>query len=208
MASATTDIIVPWDRRPRLYWVKPLHKINIIGVMGSGKTTLALRLYGEFKRGQRGRKVSVYFQYDKSLKDEFWDAIRSLDADMAYVVVDDISFSLDRPFMQELTRIRHKNRRVRRWALVTNMHYSKAALPFLRQSNTKILTSLTDPEEIENLRWNFTVQALWDYYYLYINEPQRHWVLINWMGQIFVSWFKKPRQRCWDVVVNGPECIE
>ena len=189
-----------------LRWAKPLHKISIIGVMGSGKTTLAMRFYLHFRRGRR-EVTSVYFQYDKDKKEELWETLRNLEARHVCLVIDDLSFTLDRPFMQALTRVRHLNPAVSRWCLIVNMHYSKAVLPFLRYSHTKVLTSLTDPEEIENLRWNFTTQALWDYYWLYSANPDAHYILMNWRGRIFISWFKKPARKCWDIVVSGPECI-
>ncbi len=196
---------------PRLVWVKPLHHISIIGTMGSGKTTLARYLYSRYRWGRTKRGVaSVYFQFDREKLGEFWEAVKALDTYYAYIVIDDISFSLsrgDREFLHSLAKIRHMNPRVKRWVLVTVMHYSRATLPFVRQSHSKILTSLADPEEIEQLRWSFKLEALWDYYDVYRMNPSGHWALFNWLGSIFITRFPRPRRRCWDIVVNGPRCV-
>lgn len=199
----------------KLRWVKPLHLVNLIGTMGSGKTTLLRKLYSLYKVGRRSdSSVSVYFQYkhDKKLIEKFWDTIKELEGyRYVFIAIDDISFTgydkLTRSFMRSLTKVRHINRTVDRWVIATAMHYSKATLPFLRFGHTKILTSLTDPEEIENLRWTFTTKALWDYYFLYTSDPFGHWVLVNWLGQIFISKVYRPRHRCWDIVVSGPKCV-
>lgn len=204
-----------FDRSISLRWVRPLHFISIIGVMGSGKTTLARKIYARYKWGKRSSEVaSIYFQYerDPELIGEFWEAVKSLEVKYAFIVIDDLSFQtgvdrLTRGFLAELAKIRHRNPRVKRWILVTVMHYSKAAVPFLRQAHTKALTSLADPEEIEQLKWSFTTQALWDYYDVYRLDPTGHWVLFNWLGNIFISKVAKPAKRCWDLVVNGPECV-
>ena len=203
------------DSRLVLHWARPLHSINIIGTMGSGKTTLLRKLYSRYKWGKHSSTItSIYFQYlhDKEAHDSFFSELSRLKTKYVYIAIDDISFqgydSVTRGFMRRLTKIRHVNKRVKRWVVATAMHYSKAALPFLRFGHVKILTSLTDPEEIDNLRWSFTTKALWDYYRLYTSDPFGHWILANWLGNIFISKVSKPRQRCWDVVVNGPECIE
>ena len=195
----------------RMKWLKPLHMINLVGIMGSGKTTLLRKLYSEFRRGRRN-VVAIYFQYDRSKIEDFFREIKRVKATHVYVAIDDISFSIsrtDRDFLHRLSKIRHENRRVKRWAIATAMHYSRATLPFLRQAATKILLSLNDPEEIENLKWSFTTTALWDYYYTYTAYPTAHFILVNWLGQIFITRFTRPRRnaRCWDVVVSGPECV-
>ena len=201
------------DARPvRLVWVKPLHQVSIVGTMGSGKTTLARYLYSRFRWGRTryGKIVSVYFQFERDMIDEFWKTVAQLDAKYAYIVIDDISFSLsrgDREFLHRLAKIRHSNKKVRYWVIVTIMHYSRATLPFVRQSHSKILTSLADPEEIEQLRWSFKMESLWDYYDVYRIMPQSHWALFNWLGNIFITRFPRPRKRCWDIIVNGPECV-
>ena len=199
-------------RRVRLRWVRPLHQINLVGVMGAGKTTTLVKLWALFKRNHRPA-TSVYFQFDRDRLDEFWEAVKQVETPYAFIAVDDISFALkraDRDFLHSLTKIRHLNRRVKKWALATAMHYSKATLPFLRQSHTKLLLSLVEPEEIESLRWSFTVQALWDYYYVYVSNPIGHYALVNWLGNIFITKIHKPkrqRSRCWDIVVSGPSCV-
>ena len=203
------------DGEFRRVWLRPLHTVNIVGLMGTGKTTLARYLYSVFKwgRNEKYRAVSVYFQYDKNKIEDFFEALESIEAYAAYVVLDDLSFAathLDRAtreLLHGVAKVRHRNRRVRRWVIVTIVHYSKAALPFLRLAATKILTSLTSTEEIEALREAFPVQTLWDYYHLYTREPTRHWILVNWLGQIGISRFRRPRRRCWDIVVNGPRCV-
>lgn len=198
-------------QKVKLIWVKPLHQISIVGTMGSGKTTLARYLYSRYRWGRTKRGVvSVYFQFDRENLDKFWETLKQLDTYYAYVVIDDISFSLsrgDREFLHRLAKIRHLNRKVKRWVIVTAMHYSRATLPFVRQSHTKILTSLADPEEIEQLRWSFKLESLWDYYDVYRLMPTSHWILINWLGNIFITKFKKPRKKCWDIVVSGPACV-
>ncbi|MEB3861207.1 MAG: hypothetical protein GSR84_03180 [Desulfurococcales archaeon] len=196
---------------PKLVWVKPLHQISIVGTMGSGKTTLARYLYSRYRWGRAKRGVvSVYFQFEREKIDVFWETLESLDAYYAYIVIDDISFSLsrgDREFLHRLAKIRHANPSVKRWVVVTIMHYSRATLPFIRQSHSKILTSLADPEEIEQLRWSFKLESLWDYYDVYRTMPTSHWALFNWLGNIFITRFPRPRRRCWDIVVSGPECV-
>ncbi|ALL00066.1 hypothetical protein Pyrde_0016 [Pyrodictium delaneyi] len=210
MQAAAAETAALEIRSARLRWVRPLHQINIVGVMGAGKTTLLMKLWALFKRNHRPA-TSIYFQFERDLLDEFWEAVKSIETPYAYVAIDDISFALsrgDREFLHSLTKIRHLNRRVKKWVVATAMHYGKATLPFLRQSHTKVLLSLVEPEEIESLRWSFTVQALWDYYYVYVSDPLGHWALFNWLGQIFITRIHKPRRvRCWDIVVNGPECV-
>ena len=203
-----------FDRSISLRWVRPLHSISITGLMGSGKTTLARKIYARYKWGKRSIEVvSVYFQYEhnKELIAEFWGKISELKAKYAFVVVDDISFTgydkLTRAFLRELSKIRHKNRQVARWVVLTAFHYSKATLPFLRISHTRVLTSLANTEEIEALRLAFPVHALWDYYDVYRMDPMGHWVLFNWLGNVFISKVFKPASRCWDIVVNGPRCV-
>ena len=204
-----------FDRSISIRWARPLHSITIIGVMGSGKTTLARKIYARYKWGKNSNDiVSVYLQYerDSEILSKFWKTIWALDKKYAFVVIDDLSFQtgidkLSREFLSGLARIRHMNNKVKRWVIVTIMHYSRAVVPFLRFSHTKILTSLTDPEEIEQLKWSFTTQALWDYYDVYRLDPTGHWTLFNWLGNIFISKVAKPARRCWDVVVNGPECM-
>ena len=196
---------------PRLTFVKPLHQISIIGTMGSGKTTLARYIYSRYRWGRTKRGVtSIYFQFERDGLDSFWSAVKSLNTFYAFIVIDDISFSLtrgDREFLNRIAKIRHMNTRVKRWVIVTVMHYSRATLPFVRQSHSKILTSLADPEEIEQLRWSFKLESLWDYYDVYRTMPTSHWALFNWLGNIFITRFPRPRRRCWDVVVSGPECV-
>lgn len=210
METTVTEIVEPIRLKfPRL----PFTMINIIGHIGSGKTTLGFYLWRRWKWNILKRYVgSIYFQYDRDKIDDFWEAIHSINKERVFVFIDDISFSIsykDREFLHELTKIRHRNKKVRRWVVVTAMHYSRATLPFLRQANIKILTSLTDPEEIESLKWSFTVSALWDYYRVYTSCPECHYILLNWVGYIGISHFNKPRRyKCWDIVVNGSPCIE
>jgi hypothetical protein len=214
--KSVSQIDEVFDRSISLRWVRPLHFITIIGVMGSGKTTLARKIYSRYKWGKLSSLVvSVYFQYerDPQLIEEFWRVLGSLRTKYAFVVIDDLSFQtgidkMTREFLAGLAKIRHRNIQVKRWVLVTVMHYSKAAVPFLRQAHTKVLTSLADPEEIDQLRWSFTTQALWDYYDVYRLDPMGHWVLFNWLGNIFISKVAKPSKRCWDIVINGPKCID
>ena len=209
------EVSLAADTGFRRVWLRPLHTINIVGIMGTGKTTLARYLYSLYKMGRtrRYQAVSLYFQYDRDKVDDFFEAIEALESYAAFVVLDDLSFAatyLDkatRELLHGVAKIRHRNRRVKRWVVVTIQHYSKASLPFLRLAATKILTSLTSTEEIEVLREAFPVQVLWDYYPLYTREPTRHWILVNWLGQLGIARFRKPRRRCWDIVVNGPECV-
>ncbi len=187
--------------------------INIIGHIGSGKTTLGFYLWRRWKWNTLSiYSTSIYFQYDRDKVEEFWEAIKKVKKERVFVMIDDVSFSMslkDRSFLHQLTKIRHMNRRVKRWVVATAMHYSRATLPFLRQANIKILTSLTDPEEIENLKWTFTTNALWDYYRVYIDCPNCHYILVNWFGYIGISKFNKPyKNKCWGIVVNGPPCID
>jgi len=211
----TDTINLVADTQFKRIWLKPLHTINIVGIMGTGKTTLARYIYSLYKMGRKRKyqAVSVYFQYDKNKIEDFFEAIESIEAYAVYVVIDDLSFAatyLDkatRELLHGVSKIRHRNKRVKRWVIVTIQHYSKASLPFLRLAATKILTSLTSTEEIEVLREAFPIQVLWDYYHLYVREPTRHWILINWLGQIGISRFRRPRRRCWDIVINGQKCV-
>jgi len=206
---STQEISLQYSIRfPRL----PFLLINIIGHIGTGKTTLAFYLWRRWKWVTLSKYVgNIYFQYDRSKVSEFWEAIKNYKKERAWVVVDDISFAIgqkDREFLHTLTKLRHFNPRVKRWVVVTIMHYSRATLPFLRQAGVKILTSLTDPEEIEALRWSFTTSALWDYYRVYTECPECHYILVNWMGKIGISHFNKPkRNTCWEIVVNGNPCV-
>ena len=194
----------------------PLFKVAIIGLEGSGKTTLARYLYSIYRWGRHnpnaGRIVkSIYFMYDKEKREELFKAIaEEKEANYLYIVIDDISFSIthhERNFLNRLAKIRHSNKHIKRWVFVYIMHYSKGTIPFLRQANAKILTSLVEPESIEQLKYSFTVNALWDYYRVYTSAPDKHVILVNWMGNLFISKFKRPKARCWDIVVNGEECV-
>ena len=197
----------------RPVWLRPLHMVNVVGVMGSGKTVTLMKLKNIWKRIRAvGPKVSIYFQYEEDKVEEFWETIRSIEAEKVFVAIDDISFVLSakqRRFLHALSKIRHMNPRVKHWVIATSIHYSRATLPFLRIAHTKILTSITNPEEIDALAESFPRSSLWDFYYVYTREPLRYWRLVNWLGVTFLTKFVYPaHQRCWDIVVNGPKCIK
>jgi hypothetical protein len=196
----------------RATWIRPLHMVNVVGVMGSGKTVTLMSLKNMWKRIRAtGPKVSIYFQYNEDKVDEFWETIKSVEAEKVFVAIDDISFAVSlrqRRFLHALSKIRHMNPKVKHWVIATSIHYSRATLPFIRMAHTKILTSITNPEEIEALAEAFPRQSLWDFYYVYTHNPLGYWRLVNWLGVTFLTRFIYPKhRRCWDIVVYGPKCI-
>jgi len=210
-----SEVTVSQNYSFRRRWLRPYHQIGIIGIPGTGKTTLARWLYSIYRwgRSSNGLVKSVYFQYEKDKQEDFFQAVRELRATYAYVVIDDLSFAMQamsratREFLHNIMKIRHLNTSVKHWVVVFIAHYSRAVLPVLRQSATRILTAIPEPEEIEHLAYAFTRQLLWDYYYLYTSQPGAHWIAVNWLGQLGIARFRKPKQRCWDIVVSGPECV-
>jgi len=197
----------------RVTWVRPLHMVNIVGIMGSGKTVTLMKLKNIWKQIRAtGPKVSIYFQYREDKVDEFWETVKSVEAEKVFVAIDDISFIIQsqkqRRFLHALSKIRHLNPRVKQWTIATSIHYSRATLPFLRLAHTKILTSITNPEEIDALSDAFPRESLWDFYYVYTRNPLKYWRLVNWLGVVFLTRLTYPKQLCWDIVVHGPECVQ
>jgi len=197
----------------------PLVMISIIGKMGSGKTNVGYHLLQELREvfprydyGKNGWRTSniksVYFQFDWDRVDDFWETIRGLKGKVAYVFIDDVSFALEtrerksRQFLNQLARIRHENPKIKHWFLAVAFHYSKATVPFVRQSQVVIVTSVTTEGEINGLKEFFKKRVVEEYYRYYLRYRREYPILVNSWGNIWIaSGIPYYKYKKWGIVV-------
>ncbi len=147
--------------------------IYCIGSMGSGKTTLALATYALLR--QKLGDVSFHYvnvDNEDQLLEAFnavVNAIRESNTEYSFVLLDDLSYVLNprsvkgREFLTRVFKIRHLTDKdnVILWL---NGHYSRSIAPFLRATNYRILTSLTQPEIKQyTSEYLFSEADLWEY---------------------------------------------
>ncbi len=148
--------------------------IYCIGSMGSGKTTLALATY-IILREKKHKDIDFYYinvDTEEELLDAFNDTvnkIRESNTEYSFVLLDDLSYVLNprsekgKEFLTRIFKIRHlagKDKII----LWLNGHYSRSIAPFLRSTDYRILTSLTQPEIKQyTSEYLFSDRDLWEY---------------------------------------------
>jgi len=100
-------------------------------------------------------------------------------------VFDDFSFALtgrsekDRERLNKIFKIRHYTKS-NDLILIFIVHYVRSLAVFLRASQVRILTSVTEPEiRLYSSEYLFTPSALWDYLYHYSSSKNRYLILYN-----------------------------
>ena len=188
----------------------------IIGVPGSGKTSLAAKLAAHWKRMKRNYRPLVVYSQISSPKvmekaiDAAVDQARRHRSRALFIVLDDMSFTLgtdraSREALNLLLRIRHLEPGIRWWNVVLIAHYVRGVPPALRAAHVKILTSI-DPAWIPDLKSVFIESSLWDFWEAWSSWQKPGLALINKLGEHFiVKWSRvhKPRSKYWDIVINS-----
>jgi Cdc6-like AAA superfamily ATPase len=148
--------------------------IYTIGSMGSGKTTLALATY-VYLRDVKLKDIDLHY-INVNTEDELLDAfnnvvnqIRESRTQYSFVLLDDLSYVLNprsskgKEFLTRVFKIRHLTGKDN-IILWLNGHYSRSIAPFLRATNYRILTSLTQPEVKQYVsEYLFAEADLWEY---------------------------------------------
>jgi hypothetical protein len=104
--------------------------------------------------------------------------------DINILIFDDLSFILSgrnkqvNNFLNLITRIAHITQSDFNYIFFIG-HYSKSISPFLRASNSVVLTSISHPE-IGGLKELFTLSSLYDYLDYYTANPNRYIYLIKY----------------------------
>ena len=175
--------------------------VNVIGIMGSGKTNWANYMSLIVENIYPKKFLKFYMRYTsmRELKDKMGflgKSLREIEKKLRkhyglLIIFDDISFvKRDIDFLQKIANIRHYKgySGFRKYMLIFCYHYSKGALPFLRQSHIRILTSLTTRYEVEQLKEYFDLNDLWNFYeYKNMNiKKYRFHSLVNIMGEHFI----------------------
>lgn len=148
--------------------------ITIIGSMGSGKTTLTKLIHDK-----------CYPEYPIFYLEDI-DDIEHVDRnDKYYIVFDDFSFKVtgrrkeDQAKLNKIFKIRHLLE-TDNIILVFVVHYLRSLAVFLRSSQVRILTSITEPEiNMYSKDYLFTTSSLWDYLHYYINNIDRYIILYH-----------------------------
>jgi chromosomal replication initiation ATPase DnaA len=148
--------------------------VYTIGSMGSGKTTLALATYVYLHDKMLSSIDLHYINVDS--EDQLLDAfnetvnrIRESSTEYHFILLDDLSYVLNprsskgKEFLTRVFKIRHlagKDNII----IWLNGHYSRSIAPFLRATNYRILTSLTQPEIRQyTSEYLFSEADLWEY---------------------------------------------
>jgi len=188
--------------------------VNIIGIMGTGKTNWCLHLANIIEKIYPQKFFKFYIRYTNmyhlKLKLSFLAKnLRKIDKKLRkhyglMLIFDDITFiRLDLDFLQRVANIRHYKgfSGFRKYMIVFSYHYSKGCLPFLRQSHLRILTSLNTKYEIEQLKEYFDLAHLWNFYELKMSNIKKYMFhsLVNAMGNHFI--YKPPKSYDKDVIV-------
>lgn len=155
--------------------------ITIIGTMGSGKTTIAKKLY-EYCYAGKGFKLYPNEEFN-SLDIE--DIEKLPKREKYYLLFDDYSYKVtgrtlkDREKLNTVFRVRHileSNDIVMSFVV----HYLRSLAVFLRSSQVRILTSINEAEiNMYASDYLFTVSGLWDYLYYRRKYRDRYIVLIS-----------------------------
>ena len=172
--------------KPRLSYIS----ILLCGQSGSGKTTLAQTMIHRISCMGKERYIIKWFS-GKDLH-QLDDVINDLEQGLNYMLVfDDVSFILDflpnkrkKELAEKLTRIRHDVK----GKVITfmNIHYQKALMPMMRDSNFRILTSMSDQDSQNwknTMGWNhrFAIDKFQKQYnyqmkqgYFFVNGVDHH----------------------------------
>ena len=214
---------------PRIirYYNLPLVMVSIVGKMGSGKTNWGYHILHELRevylakqRKPRNKLVSyitpVYFPFDWSHVNNFWDFIEGRNGyegvrfyRRVFVFIDDVSFAMHhastrtREFLQSLARIRHRRPSVRRWYVAVAFHYSRATLPFLRQSQVIIATSCSTYGEEQGLKEFFNPSAVKRYHKIYLSDADKFPALVNSWGHISIMRIPFYNYKRWGNVIGA-----
>ena len=206
------------------YYSLPLVMISIVGKMGSGKTNWGYHILRELRdryasnvRLQRSGQyksyiTSVYFPFDWELVDDFWRFIEGGTKKFfkrVFVFIDDVSFAMHhastrtRVFLQSLARIRHRRPSVKRWYVVVAFHYSRATLPFLRQSQVIIATSCSTYGEEQGLKEFFNPSAVRRFHQIYLSEADKFPALVNSWGHISIMRIPFYKRKSWGNIIGN-----
>ncbi|BAJ06124.1 hypothetical protein [Clavavirus yamagawaense] len=158
-----------------LVFFEPVHVTTIAGVMGTGKTSLALALVGAFEADTAVVLWPENIEY-----------IRELRGRRLAVVLDDITYSFSRvdKRLQYIARIRHLAR-AETYLIVNIIHYIRGAPVFFRISHSQVATSCLNKKDSEVLGEFFNYAG--DYCRVYRSRFRERPVLINWLGQEFLD---------------------
>lgn len=162
--------------------------IYTIGSMGSGKTTLALATY-VYLRDKKLKSIDLHY-INVDSEDELLDAfnetinrIRESSTEYHFILLDDLSYVLNprsekgKEFLTRVFKIRHLAGKddIIIWL---NGHYSRSVAPFLRATNYRILTSLTQPEIRQyTSEYLFSEADLWEH--LRALSLRKHVILVQ-----------------------------
>lgn len=148
--------------------------VVIIGRIGSGKTTLAHSIH-EY----------CFPDYNKYELNDPKEIETLPPRSKYYIIFDDFSYKItgrtkeDREKLNMLFRIRHvleSNDIV----LVFVVHYLRSLAVFIRSSQVRILTSISEPEiQLYSQEYLFTPSSLWDYLHYYMRYPKRYIILLH-----------------------------
>lgn len=159
--------------------------IYVIGAMGTGKTTLSMLVYSHFFKKKRFKSVLI------TSTEDFYDFITNIKNEANskyYILFDDFSFAIDtrsktgREFLSMLFRIRHilNTNYVLLWF---NGHYSYSLAPFIRSTQYRILTSISEPEVKQYASaYIFTEKDLWDFFKWCRDHMDKRIVLASFRG--------------------------
>jgi hypothetical protein len=168
----------------KLFWFEPIHIVNAIGLMGTGKTTLTLALAGAWEPD------AVLVVWPEYLGEKLAEHVPR-DARRVAIIVDDITFSFKSrgydPRLAFIARVRHYLGAHRKYFISYNLHYVRGAPVFLRLSHTQIATSCVGRKEAEALGEFF--RYAWDFCALWPSAFKRgvRTALINWLGEEWVE---------------------
>jgi len=149
--------------------------VTIIGSMGTGKTTLATLIHEK-----------CFPDFTKYCLEDV-DDLNNIagETDKYYIVFDDFSYKLtgrrreDQLKLNKIFRVRHILG-TDNIVLVFVVHYLRSLAVFLRSSQVRILTSITEPEiNMYSNDYLFTTSALWDYLHYFTSNRDRYIVLYH-----------------------------
>lgn len=157
--------------------------VNIYGISGSGKTNLAFYLYETI--ADKYSDLHIIHkpkELEKLMK-------REEKLENTVLVLEDFTYLAARhskkvdEFLRNIMLIRHT---LKHTAIIIITHYLTSVLPALRVSHVRAITSLTTQAELKQLSKYFDLQALWDYYALYLNNYSKFYALINVLGKHYI----------------------
>ena len=175
--------------------------VNVVGIMGTGKTNWCHFLGNTVENIFPMKFFKFYIRYTNivQLKKKLSFLARNLRKINKklrkhfglMLVFDDISFiQRDIEFLQKIANIRHYKgfSHFYKYIIIFAYHYSKGALPFLRQSHVRVLTSLNSRYEIEQLKEYFDLNDLWNFYEIKNESIKRYRFhsLVNIMSKHYI----------------------